>query len=81
MVELPRTKVLLDRKKATSLAEKFPPLALKDDTRHFPIIEGPAVFLDADGAVLAWSLPDLFPPWVQVSPVYRRRHSNIHTLH
>ena len=69
MAELPRTKVLLDKGSAKSLADKFPPLAFKDEAGYLPIVDGPAVFLDAGGAILAWSLPNLLLPWVEVSPL------------
>ena len=66
LAELGHPKPLSSEKLESRLRRRFPGLGKPDENNRFPIVESPAVFVDKNGAVLAWSLPDIIPVWMQV---------------
>ena len=50
-----------------ALMKQFPPLIPITPGEQLPLINGPAVFTDVDGVIIAWSLPAVLPDGFTVS--------------
>ena len=67
-----RTQVVLEKDEAAALETKFPGLGQPNPASLHPVVVEPAIFMDRSGRILAWSLPDIILPQLQVRHQPRR---------